>query len=173
MTAQRHKLIESEGFELSSIGANFTIQHAPPIALTIGSGRRAAHAVRLARSALKRLPSCVVQNANNMLTAHISDIAKSEILDAIDRANQKLDEFSEEKLTAKIVEKLLNITAVERQRWRKDGRLPNSGTEFFQAGRTRVQIATYSREAVLFFARRPDLIRAWREADKREPAQND
>lgn len=85
-----------------------------------------------------------------MLTARTSDISKSEILDAIDRASQKLDEFGEEKLTAKTVERLLNITAVERRRWSKDGRLPNSGTDFFQAGRTLVQIATYSRETVFF-----------------------
>src|SRR5712664_3720358 len=107
MTAQKHKLIESEGFELSSTGATFIIQYAPPITLTIGYGRRAAHAVRLVRSALKRLLGCVIETANNMLTAHVSDIAKSEVLDAIDRANQMLDEFGEEKLTAKTVEKFL------------------------------------------------------------------
>jgi hypothetical protein len=91
----------------------------------------------------------------------------------MNRANQKLDKVGEEKLTAKIVEKILNITAFERQQWRKDGRLPNSGTEFFQAGRTKVQIATYSRETILFFAIRPDLIKAWRGADNLGHAQND
>ncbi|HEY3032773.1 MAG TPA: hypothetical protein VGJ68_21735 [Bradyrhizobium sp.] len=171
MTVQKHKLIISEGFELSSTGANFIVRYAPPITLTIGSGSRAVHAVRLVKSVLKRLPGCVVQIANNAFTAHISDITKSEILDAIERANQRLDEFSEEKLTAKTVEKILNVTTLERRRWTKDGRLPHSGTAFFQAGRTQVQVATYSRETVLFFASRPDLIRTWREADKREPAQ--
>jgi hypothetical protein len=71
-------------------------------------------------------------------------------LEAIDRANQKLNEFDEEKLTAKIVEKILNLAARERQRWRKDGRSPHSVTEFSQAGRTKVQIATYPAKPYYF-----------------------
>jgi hypothetical protein len=127
----------------------FAIRFVPPLELTIGYHRRAAHAVRLVRSALAKVPNCKIEVINNTLTAKTADINKSDLLDGIDLAQQRLEQFGAQKITAKAVESIFRITAVERQCWTKDGRLPNSGTEFFQRGSSKIKISTYSREMVL------------------------
>ena len=152
-------------FELSSSEGKLLIRYVPPVNLTIGSGRRAAHAVRLVRSVLKRLPNCRLEVANNTISVDVLNVSAPYVSETLRLANEKLDLFSREKLTAKDVEKLLGITALERQRWTKDGRLPHSGTVSFKRGKTVVQLATYLRETIFAFWSQPELIKRWREID--------
>jgi hypothetical protein len=143
----------------------FAIRFVPPVELTIGHLGRAAHAVRLVRSALAKVPNCTIEVRENTLTAKTVDRSKPDLLDAMEIARRHLEQFGTEKITAKRVEKILGITALERQRWTKDGRLPKSGTEFFRRGSSHIQIPTYSREALIALYQNQDLLSSWRSAD--------
>jgi hypothetical protein len=68
-------------------------------------------------------------------------------------------------MTSHEVQDALNITARERIRWTKDGRLRTSGT--FTARRQ--QVVTFSTYAVAYIealSLRTETIEAWREADR-------
>jgi len=165
MHDQKPAITKNTNFELSSSEGKLLIRYVPPVNLTIGSGRRAAHAVRLVRSVLKRLPNCRLEVANNTISVDVLNVSAPYVSETLRLADEKLDLFSREKLTAKDVEKLLGITALERQRWTKDGRLPHSGTVSFKRGKTVVQLATYLRETIFAFWNQPELIKRWREID--------
>jgi hypothetical protein len=143
----------------------FAIRFVPPTELTIGHHRRAKHALRLVRSALAKIPNCEIEIAEKTLTAKASDARKPGLLNAMEIARRHLELFSAEKITAKAAEEILGITALERQRWTKDGRLPKSGTEFFRRGSSQIQIPTYSRETLVTLYQNLDLLSGWRSAD--------
>lgn len=62
------------------------------------------------------------------------------------------------------VEESLGISAQERLRWTKDGRLPSSGTATMRKGQT-VTLSTYSVNTVAMLVSNPSVIAAWRVAD--------
>ena len=69
-----------------------------------------------------------------------------------------------------MVEELLGITAAERRRWSKDGRMPVSGRAFFSQGQKQVGLFVYSPEAIRDLAARSDVIAGWRRQDAVTPA---
>ena len=150
---------------LSETDGTLCIRYVPSPVLTIGHHSRAAHAIRLVKSALKNLSSCECIVQDGSLTAYLRRVKSQDIDDAIRSAEQKLRQFSEEKLTAKRVETILDITAAERQRWTKDGRLQSSGAEYFDNGRGQIKVFTYSLEAIATVVAKPGLISRWREID--------
>ena len=144
------------------------MRYVPSLELTIGYHRRAAHAVRLVRSALAKVSDCKIEMLDNALTARTPDLRTSDLLSAVDLAKKRLEQFGKEKITAKAVESILGITAAERRQWTKDGRFPNSGAEFFSRGSSTICIPTYSREAVVALYVKLDLIDGWRKVDAKQ-----
>lgn len=85
------------------------------------------------------------------------------ILAAIDA---EVDAFRKERLHPKAVEEILAITARERRRWTKDGRLPTSGHTSFRRGQNFVYLLLYPPDAIASLSEHPDRIEAWRQADQ-------
>jgi len=81
--------------------------------------------------------------------------------------DQNLNSIANRPLTHRMVEQLLGITARERLRWTKDGRLPRSGHASFQKGRT-ILIATHPVDKISDLLARPEIVAAWREDDKKQ-----
>src|SRR5258707_12494425 len=134
MHDQKPAIAKNTNFELSSSEEKLLIRYVPPVNLTIGSGRRAAHAVRLVRSVLKRLPNCRLEVANNTISVDVLNVSAPYVSETLRLADEKLDLFSREKRTAKDVEKLLGITALKCQRLTNDCCFPYYGTVLFTSG---------------------------------------
>ncbi len=141
------------------------IQFNPNRALTAGSALRSQQAIRVVRSALKRLKNRKIHDNKEGLVAQIFHSDHAQIQQVVTALDQKLADFAEEPLTTKIVEEILCITSKERVRWSKDGRLPNTGRASFKRGQNRVNLFTYSPTVVMDLAKRPETIANWRSID--------
>jgi hypothetical protein len=85
-------------------------------------------------------------------------------------AEQRLGLLQKQPLTAKMVEEILSITAAERRRWSKDGRIPHSGRASFGQGKQKVSLFAYSSEVISKLAARPQQIAEWRRCDRETAA---
>jgi hypothetical protein len=115
MTSLRTTFIEGS-LEAFVAEHTFAIRFVPPVELTIGYHRHAAHVAPVVRSALLKVPNCKIEVLNNALTAKTTDLNKPNLLDAVDLARQRLEQFGAENITAKAVEIILGITALD-ERW--------------------------------------------------------
>lgn len=88
-----------------------------------------------------------------------------EIAQIVDFLETTLTHLAREKLTAKAVEEVLQVTAIERQRWTKDGRLPSAGDAFIQRGQ-KVRLLTYAPELIAQLVTKPPTIETWRMSDR-------
>ncbi len=68
-------------------------------------------------------------------------------------------------LTPRLVQNVLGITARERLRWTKDGRLPVKGSISFRRGQT-INIRTYAPDGIAKLLSDPALIASWRANDE-------
>ena len=76
-----------------------------------------------------------------------------------------LDAFRKERVIPKIVEEVLGISARERRRWIKDGRLATSGTGQFKKGKTIFQFYLHRVDDIARLVAHPEIIAKWRAAD--------
>jgi hypothetical protein len=88
-----------------------------------------------------------------------------EIAQIVDFLETKLCHLAREKLTAKAVEEVLQVAAIERQRWTKDGRLPSVGEAFIQRGQ-KVRLLTYAPDLIAQLVTNPATIETWRISDR-------
>lgn len=87
---------------------------------------------------------------------------------ARDDVDQMLEAFQNERLEPKAVEEILGITAQERRRWSKDGRLPKSGTGQFKKGQHVFQYFLHPADGIAKIARDPQIIARWRVLDSQK-----
>lgn len=79
-------------------------------------------------------------------------------------ATEELARIAGRPLTPKLVCVALGITAQERLRWTRDGRLPSSGRIGVKRGQV-LHLPTYSVNAIARLAATPEVVAAWRERD--------
>jgi hypothetical protein len=72
-------------------------------------------------------------------------------------------------LTPRLVQDVLGITARERLRWTKDGRLPTKGVVSFRRGQS-ISVRTYAPESIAKLLSDPGTIASWRAVDAKEAA---
>jgi hypothetical protein len=137
----------------------------PSFRALLGSQIYAKEADKTIRRALKK----------GVLAGARRDSSQSVIFNADQRAAafelaeilmQKIDNLASRPIDRKNVERVLEITSAECTRWTKDGRLPKSGNLIINRGAQRVQVSTYSPEAVAELIARPEVITLWRHQDK-------
>ena len=157
--------IESRFLTIMFAGQAMEIQFSPNGSLTAGSERRARRAMRIVRSAFKRLKYREIRDHDEGITVQILHADDVSIQHMVATVDQKLGYLAQEFLTTKMVEEILGITSRERTRWSKDGRLPNSGRASFKRGQNRVSLFTYSPVAIADLTKHPELIANWREMD--------
>src|SRR5258708_40194906 len=98
MHDQKPAIAKNTNFELSSSEGKLIIRYVPPVNLTIGSGRRAAHAVRLVRSVLKRLPNGRLSVANNTIAVDVLNVSAPHVSQSLRLADEKVSLFRREML---------------------------------------------------------------------------
>jgi hypothetical protein len=122
--------------------------------------RREAH--RAAKSALKSLGAVTWLSADLVLILDGRRSAIDDMASVLNEIDQRLERIAERPLSARTVERTLSITARERSRWTKDGRLAAAGTSLIRRGQL-VSLSTYAVGDVARLINEPETIRAWRE----------
>jgi hypothetical protein len=156
--------------DITDVTATRTVRFTPSANLTSGSSQKALQAIRLVRSAFRQGPKSTVTSDPGGIVIAWPGATETEILQLCTVAERRLARLQQEPLTAKMVEEILSITAVERRRWSKDGRMPTSGRAFFSQGKKQVGLFVYSPETIRKLATRPDVIADWRRQDVGTPA---
>lgn len=88
------------------------------------------------------------------------------VLKDIDEA---FDAIAERPLPSGMVEQALDITARERLRWTKDGRLRTTGIEIIRRNQ-RVALNLYSVKEIERLLHDPHMIGSWRDTDRLSPS---
>ncbi len=83
----------------------------------------------------------------------------------LERLHSELERIARKPISQRHVERLLEISANERLRWSKDGRLRRSGTAQILRG-AKIMLYTYPPSEVERLLSTPEIITAWREADR-------
>lgn len=150
-------------------------RHEEPIVVSLrrsfaehfGLRLRSSEVSRSVRSRLARVGSQVqsVENGDVLtLSCGVGQIAAlTATIKDIDRI---LDAIAKRPLTPHLVQQALGITARERLRWTKDGRLPQSGANTFRKGR-KITVSTHAIDQIQKLAGDRSIIAEWRNADAR------
>jgi hypothetical protein len=155
--------IKSRYLELVLEGEAVILRFSPNADLTVGSSRRANRSIQLVKMQFKRLAD-KVEIKGKCVTGRFSNMDVSTLSHLASRIDAKLDRIRDEKVTIKMVEEILRLTPLERQRWTKDGRLPAAGNAYIQRGQT-IRLWTYSPDVIARLLKHPDIIEGWRKAD--------
>lgn len=158
-----HELIE---LHESSDQLTLTFRLTP--SLTVGSERRANEITSQAVAMFKRgRPSIVLADAHCVI-GHFTPDKIDAVRKIIGRLRAYAKAVCAAPLHPKIVEEALGITAPERSRWTKDGRLPRAGAGSFGLGKRAIFFPLYPIEIVRQLVEQPDIIEAWRLGDRQE-----
>jgi hypothetical protein len=146
-------------------GVATVLTYEAPSALTLGSYRLEKELVaRVAALARRARPQSTWVEDGRVTAVLDSEGKVRKLLIAIERLSSA---FRAEKLHPRVVEEVLGITAQERIRWTKDGRLHHSGKGTFSSGWQLVRFPLYRREHIAHLAQSPEVIRQWRAGDVR------
>lgn len=136
----------------------------PPFKLTFGLSRRANEVRRRVRRVLK-LSTATIKEEGGTIEARFHVLNEQRVLDAAAEIDKRLMHYLNEKLPARVVEKVLGISPQERARWTKDGCLPKSGTMIFKKGGTKFEVYLHPVEGIAYLLASPHILADWREHD--------
>lgn len=142
------------------VGLTFT----PTFEVTSGSGRRSKEITRRIVRLLRKA-GLEPQFDDEVISVTVWQAPKGlqSLLAAVDA---EVDAFRNERLHPKEVEEILAITARERRRWTKDGRLPTSGHTSFRRGQNSIHLLPYPPDDITSLAGQREQIEAWRRQDQ-------
>jgi hypothetical protein len=159
--------LRSRHMQISVGEEGVTVRYDPPWTMTLGSKTRTKDLRARLRIRFRLWDPAARFNDGRTYQARFSLTEIERARSAIRDIDHVLDAFSTERLTPKIVEEILGITAGERIRWNKEGRLPRSGTGTFKKGRQVFQFSLHPVNEIAKLAADPSIIENWRGADKR------
>lgn len=90
-----------------------------------------------------------------------------------DRLRRRLSQILMVPVTPEVVDRTLGITARERLRWYKDGRLPTCGRAVIGRGNHKAGFPLFPVDTIARLAATPEIIASWRADDQREPNSPD
>jgi hypothetical protein len=136
--------------------------------LTVGSERRANEITSRVLAMFERgRPSTLLADAHGVV-GHFAPDKIDPVRKIVGRLGVYLEKLMAAPLHPKIVEEALGITALERSRWTKDGRLPRTGAGSFGLGKRAIFFPLYPIDGVKRLMERPDIIATWRISDGQE-----
>lgn len=148
-------------------GDEARVSYRPDDAVTFGSANRVNEILRDIKRLLKRRGWMSI-TSDGAIAARIPDVAKL-LAEFLRDADKAIDKIAARQLHPREVEALLSITARERIRWTKDGRLPTSGRGSFRRGQM-IEFSTYSPKAMMELADSPGKVASWRASDRMSDA---
>lgn len=157
--------VKARHLAVESFSDRVAVTFTPHRQLTFGSERRAKEVCRLVLNLMRRFrfkASLHDGSVHAVLRLSGEKDRLSGLSAAVDRA---LAAFQRERLHPRVVEEILHITAQERLRWTKRGRLRQSGSGYFRNGRKLVHFALYGVEQIEKLSKSPETITAWRAED--------
>jgi hypothetical protein len=149
------------GYLLNEVSLAFEPAHD----LTLGSPRRAKEACHCVLGLLKRR-RIKSWKGEDEVRASIPRDDVGKLPDLLSEIDTALDAFRRQRLHPRVVEEILGITANERRRWTKDGRLPQSGSGSFRRGKQSIYFAFHPAAKIEALAREPEKIESWRNEDR-------
>lgn len=142
-----------------------SISFQPPYSLTLGSESRARDVRYRVKAKLKRAAPLSRNDDGKTVRAKFQ-LSSAPLLKAVlSEIDRLLDDFPKARLTPRMVEEILRISAAERRRWNKDGRLPKSGAGSFRRGKQSISFNLHPPEKIARLAKDPALIAQWRRED--------
>ena len=157
-------LLHSLHLEITVRHNDLLISYEPPAALTLGSTLRARDIRGRVKSLLKRARP-VGHFDDQRIDAWFDFDAARTLASIVRKIDLMLDAYKSERLTSKMVEEILGITAVEVRRWYKDRRLAHSGMASHRRGRQSFHLPLYAPEQIARLAANPGIVSQWREED--------
>lgn len=157
-------LLRSRFLDVEEHGKALTFSFARCFTECLGLNLRRGEACRAARLALKSLGSVIWLAEGRVLILGGNEPALADLAAALKRIDQRLDRIASRPLDARAVELALGITARERSRWTKDGRLVRAGTTLIRRGQL-IALSTYTVGEIAQLVAQPETIRAWRDRD--------
>ena len=118
---------------------------------------------RKARLRLKSIGAVPAERAGIVFTLSNSSASRLAITAALNDIDRDLGILAKRPLTAHLVEQALDITARERLRWTKGGRLRTAGTSKIRRGQ-QIVLNLYPIDSIEQLIREPQRIQSWREA---------
>ena len=151
--------------EISDEGFRFACRI--PVDATLGSRLREKElrqiVGRMIRHAKPRSLVVKEHEASAMFDRSEPEARIRRLLSDVDR---RVDEFRRERLHPRVVDELLGISAHERRRWIKDGRLPVSGSGSFRRGKQVIQFPLHPPDKIARLVEAPNTVAEWRERDR-------
>ena len=146
-------------------GETILVSYKLSLAMTLGSKIREKDLRRRIKARLQRWSTQKIKDTGEIVTACWKTADTERVKSAISHVDQMLDAFRKERVIPKIVEEVLGISARERRRWIKDGRLATSGTGQFKKGKTVFQFYLHRVDDIARLVAHPEIIAEWRAAD--------
>lgn len=133
---------------------------------TLGSRRRAKELRQIVGRIIRQAkPISLVVSEQQVSAVFDKSEPETQMRRLLDEVDQRIDEFRKERLHPRVVDELLGISASERRRWIKDGRLPVSGSGSFRRGKQVIQFPLHPADRIAHLREAPDIIAEWRERD--------
>ena len=133
---------------------------------SLGLNLRRREVCRAAKSALESVGSVSWLDEGRVLILDDRELPMGEIATVLNKIDQRFERIAARPLSARAVEHTLGITARERSRWTKDGRLARAGTNLIRRGQL-IALSTYAVSEIARLTNEPETIRVWRNADAR------
>lgn len=142
-----------------------SISYQPPLSLTLGSETRSSDVRYRVKAKLKRAAPLSRADDGKTVRARFELSSAQQLKTVLAEIDRLLDGFTKERLTPRMVEEILGISAAERRRWNKDGRLPKSGAGSFRRGKQSISFDLHPPEKIARLAKDQALIARWRQDD--------
>ena len=142
-----------------------SVLYQPPVSLTLGSVSRSREVRYRVKAKLKRAAPLSRNDDGETVRARFELSSARRLKAVVAEIDRLLDSFPKQRLTPRMVEEILGISAAERRRWNKDGRLPKSGAGSFRRGKQSISFNLHPPEKIAQLAKDQTLIARWRQED--------
>ncbi|SRR6266496_2127542 len=156
---------QSRHLDISMDHTAVWFSYEPPFNITLGSQTRAKEIRYKLKVKLRRWRPLEKSDNGKVIAARFDIADPEKIKCALADLDRMLDTLATERLSPQMVEEILGITALERKRWNKDGRLPKSGMGSFKKGQQQIYFYLHPIAEIAKLAANPKIIAEWREAD--------
>ena len=165
ISARYTSVLRSRHLMIATNDEAISVTYQPPLTLTLGSVTRSRAVRNRVKATLKTAAPLSRTDDGKTIRAQFDVASAPQLKIVIAKIDRLLDRFAKERLTPRMVEEILGISAAERLRWSKDERLPKSGTGSFRQGKQSIHFNLHPPDKIAELAADRSVIAKWREQD--------